>query len=82
MKWLDGSCSWEPRKNILDDRLIKDLRRDSKGLYSGVEVVHTRRKGAKLEYRLYFKGRPLAEDIWVAEKHVDPGLIETQNLGK
>lgn len=50
VKWLDGSCSWEPRKNILDDTLIKDVRRDSRGLNSGVEVVCTRRKGAKAEY--------------------------------
>ena len=47
-----------------------------------MEVVRIRRKGVKLEYRLYFKGRLLAKDIWVVEKYVDPGLIETQNLDK
>ncbi len=45
-------------------------------------MVRTRRKGAKVEYRLHFKGRSVAEDIWVTEKYLDPDLRETQNLGR
>jgi len=75
--WLDGSRSWQPRENILDDNLIKDLRAERRGLGSGVEVLRTRRiGGGKAEYRVHFAGRPSKEDEWVAEKHMSTGLIE------
>lgn len=80
VKWLDGSCSWEPRKNVLDKALIEDLRRDYKGLSSGVEVVRTRQtKGRKMDYRVRFKGRDEREDIWVAERFLSVELRQLRS---
>jgi hypothetical protein len=31
----------------------------------------------KMEYQLHFKCRPLADDIWLTEKCLDPELIKT-----
>jgi len=77
VKWLDGTCSWEPRSNILDGRLIKNLKDEHKGLGLGVEVIQTRwttRK--KAEYRVHFKGRLNQEDEWVLEKYMSCEIIE------
>jgi len=81
VKWGDGSCSWQPRGNILDDELIKNVRMNYKGLGPGVEILRTRRaKGKKVEYRVHFKGRPSKEDIWVMEKFLSPELIENHKV--
>jgi hypothetical protein len=48
VKWLDGSCSWEPRENVLDDILIDDLQERHAGLECGVEVMRTRRNQGSL----------------------------------
>ncbi|KAK0747298.1 hypothetical protein B0T21DRAFT_354048, partial [Apiosordaria backusii] len=82
VKWFDGSCSWEPRKNILDPGLIEDLERNHRGLHLGVEVIRPRStKGRKTEYRVHFKGRPEKEDTWVAEKYMSPELIVMYKSG-
>ena len=89
MKWFDGSCSWEPRKNILDDELIEDLRRDYRGLNWGVEIVRTRRtKGGKTEDRVHFIGRPsrelpvvAAEFGWRGSPFSAPLTVRGRSLG-
>jgi hypothetical protein len=51
------------------------------GLGPGVEILRTRRaKGKKVEYCVYFKGRPSKEDIWVMEKFLSPELIENHKV--
>ncbi len=76
VKWIDGSCTWEPKKNILDNDLIRDLQTRHKGLGCGVEIVRTRRQGRKVEYRVHFRGRPSEEDEWVLERHLSRTLIQ------
>ena len=75
MKWLDGSCTWEPKQNILDDELIRDLQTRHQGLDCGVEIVRTRRRGRQVEYRVHFRGRLGEEDEWVLEKYMSRTLI-------
>ncbi|KAK3935061.1 hypothetical protein QBC46DRAFT_424220 [Diplogelasinospora grovesii] len=83
VKWLDGSRTWEPEENILDDMLIDDFAKRHRGLGCGVEVVRTRRtEGGKAEYRVHFIGRPKEEDEWVAEKHVSRELVEKHKPSK
>jgi hypothetical protein len=82
LRWLDGSYSWEPRENILDDDLVEKFEKEYKGFHSGVEVVRTRRRNGKTEYRLRWTGRPKAEDWWVLEKELSPELIEKHKPSK
>ncbi|KAK4176555.1 hypothetical protein QBC36DRAFT_378420 [Triangularia setosa] len=76
VKLFNGSCSWEPRKNILDSGLIEDLERNHGGLHLGMEVIRPgSTRGRKTEYRVHLKGRPEKEDTWVAEKYMSLELI-------
>jgi hypothetical protein len=77
VKWLDGSCSWEPREQVLDDGLIAHVKTRQTGLEYGVEVIQTRRNhGRNVKYRVHFPGHPKEEDEWVAEKHLGRQLIQ------
>uniref|UniRef100_A0A4E9EHL3 C2H2-type domain-containing protein n=1 Tax=Gibberella zeae TaxID=5518 RepID=A0A4E9EHL3_GIBZA len=76
LRWSDGSYSWEPRENILDDELVSRFEQSYQGFKDGVEVLRTRFKNGKVEYRLHWNGRPKDEDWWVAEKELHPELIE------
>jgi len=77
VKWSDGSCSWEPRDNILDDGLIQELKNEHRGLHLGVEIMRTRwTESGQVQYRVHWKGRPTAEDSWVAEKDLSDELVK------
>nr|CEG04721.1 unnamed protein product [Fusarium clavum]CEG05819.1 unnamed protein product [Fusarium clavum] len=76
LRWLDGSYGWEPRENILDDELVRRFDESYQGFKDGVEVLRTRSRNGKVEYRLHWEGRPKGEDWWVAEKELHPELIE------
>jgi hypothetical protein len=76
LRWLDGSYSWEPRENILDDELVRRFEESYQGFKDSVEVLRTRSRNGKVEYRLHWEGRPKNEDWWVAEKELHPELIE------
>lgn len=76
LRWLDGSYGWEPRENILDEELVRQFEESYKGFDDEVEVLRTRTRNGKLEYRLHWNGRPKSEDWWVAEKELSPDLIE------
>ncbi|CVL08763.1 uncharacterized protein FMAN_06804 [Fusarium mangiferae] len=76
LKWLDGSYGWEPRENILDEELVQDFEESYRGFKDGVEVLRTRIRNGKAEYRLHWDGRPKWEDWWVTEKELHPKLIE------
>ena len=82
VKWLDGTYTWEPRENILDDELIEAFEESYKGFHLGVEVLRTRIRDGKREYRLRWAGRPRAEDWWVAEKDMSPELVEKHKPSK
>jgi hypothetical protein len=76
LRWLDGSYGWEPRENILDEDLIRQFEESYQGFKEGVEVLRTRIRNGKVEYRLHWDGRPKSENWWVAEKDLHPELIE------
>lgn len=40
VKWLDGSCSWEPLENVLDDKLIDDLEARHRGLGCSAHLLY------------------------------------------
>jgi hypothetical protein len=47
----------------VNNELIKNVKINYKGLGPSVEILRTRRtKGKKVEYYIYFKGRPSKED--------------------
>ncbi|KAK1702805.1 uncharacterized protein BDZ83DRAFT_645171 [Colletotrichum acutatum] len=31
LRWMDGTCSWEPRENLLDDNLIETFEEEYEG---------------------------------------------------
>ncbi|EXA32207.1 hypothetical protein FOVG_16578 [Fusarium oxysporum f. sp. pisi HDV247] len=76
LRWQDGSYGWEPRHNILDDDLIEKFETEYQGFQHGVEVLCTRIRNGKVEYRLHWIGRPTSEDWWVPEKEMSPEMIE------
>ncbi|CAM1508796.1 Fc.00g056440.m01.CDS01 [Cosmosporella sp. VM-42] len=76
LRWLDGSYGWEPRENILDDELIRQFEKGYKGFHEGVNVLRTRIRNGKVEYRVRWMGRPSSEDWWVAGRELSPELIE------
>lgn len=76
LRWQDGSHGWEPRHNILDDDLIENFEVTYQGFQHGVEVLRTRIRNGKVEYRLHWIGRPTSEDWWVPEKEMSPEMIE------
>ncbi|XEV04772.1 hypothetical protein FSHL1_010059 [Fusarium sambucinum] len=75
LRWLDGSHGWEPRENILDDDLLRQFEESYRGFKDGVEVLRTRTRNGKTEYRLHWDGRPKCEDWWVTEKEMHPELV-------
>jgi hypothetical protein len=68
LRWQDGSYGWEPQYNILNDNLIEKFEKEHDGFQHGVEVLRTRFRNGKVEYRLHWIGRPTSEDWWVPEK--------------
>ncbi|KZL81211.1 hypothetical protein CI238_13164 [Colletotrichum incanum] len=83
LRWLDGTYGWEPRENILDDNLIKNFEECYDGFKSEVDVLGTRRRNGKTEYRLHWTGRPANEDAWVGENEMSPSLVSSHKpVGK
>jgi len=83
VQWIDGSCSWEPRENILDEKLIEKLKKEYKGLHQGVDVLRIRRgSDGKVQYRVHWIGRDKKEDLWVAEKFMSLELIKKHKPSK
>ena len=63
------------RKDILDEKLVRKFEAEYKGYDLGVEVVGTRTRNGKTEYRVSWAGRPKSEDTWVQEKGMSPSLV-------
>ena len=63
------------RRDILDDELVRKFEAEYEGFYLGVEVVGTRIRNGKTEYRVNWTGRPKSEDTWVQEKLMSSGLV-------
>ena len=77
VKWVEDGCySWEPRENILDDELVENFEEKYEGFCSGVEVLRTRTRNGKTEYRLRCMGRPQEENWWVPEKYMSPEMVK------
>ncbi|KAK0369696.1 DUF3435 domain protein [Colletotrichum abscissum] len=72
---MDGTCSWEPRENLLDDNLIETFEEEYAGFEKGVQVLNTRFRKGKTEYQIHWDGRPHEEDTWVAEKYMSLKLV-------
>ncbi|KAK2764804.1 DUF3435 domain protein [Colletotrichum kahawae] len=75
LRWFDGTYSWEPRENLLDDDLVETFEKEYEGFENGVQVVKTRVRKGKTEYKIRWDGRPHEEDTWVAEKDMSPNLV-------
>lgn len=67
LRWdIDGSTGWEPRRNILDKKMLHNFESNYVGFDEGVDVLDTREnKCGKRQYLLHFHGRPQIEDSWV-----------------
>ncbi|KAK9444895.1 chromo (CHRromatin organization MOdifier) domain-containing protein [Metarhizium brunneum] len=78
LRWdIDGSTGWEPRRNILDKKMLHSFESTYAGFDEGVDVLSTREsKRGKRQYLLHFHGRPQAEDSWVKEELLSPNLLE------
>lgn len=48
-RWVDGTYSWEPREDLLDDDPVETFEKEYEGLGNGVQVVKTRFRKGKTE---------------------------------
>ncbi|KAJ6439078.1 carbonic anhydrase [Purpureocillium lavendulum] len=84
VKWVGGSTSWEPEKNV-PDQSIAELKRTYRGFRDGIEILHTQIRGKALWYKilfLNFNGADEDRSWWVPEKAMDPEVRvkrETKN---
>jgi hypothetical protein len=68
---------WEPRRNILDKKMLRNFESDYIVFDEGVDVLETRdTKLGKRKCLLPFHGRLAGEDSWVAEELLSPCLEE------
>ncbi|OAQ65030.1 hypothetical protein VFPPC_06208 [Pochonia chlamydosporia 170] len=58
LRWdIDGSTSWEPRRNIPDKEMLYNFKSNYDGFNEGVNVLHMREtERDKRKYLLHFKG--------------------------
>ncbi|OAQ58009.1 chromo (CHRromatin organization MOdifier) domain-containing protein [Pochonia chlamydosporia 170] len=79
VKWYDDSnaiiTTWEPRKNILDKRMLADFEAKWEGFNAGVDVLRTRRRGGRRQYLVHWHGRSSKEDTWLNGDLLSPQLI-------
>ena len=84
VKWVGGSTSWEPEKNV-PDQSIAELKRTYRGFRDGIEILRTQVRGKALWYKilfLNFNGADEDRSWWVPEKAMDPEVRvkrETKN---
>jgi hypothetical protein len=62
-RWLDGSCLWVLRADILDENLLTDFEAGYLGYHKGVANVRVDKQYGRIRYRIYFEGRPTAEAV-------------------
>ncbi|KAK5988066.1 hypothetical protein PT974_12203 [Cladobotryum mycophilum] len=75
VKWREGGTSWQPKDDIMDDKLINDFKETYKGFKDGIEVIGTRKRRGKVEYHLRFQdyvGANKDSSWWVPEKSMHP----------
>jgi hypothetical protein len=75
VRWFDGSCTWEPRENIQDNELIRELNKEYGGLKWGIEVLQARRESGGVRYQVRWKGGKW-KDQWVHERYMCRELSE------
>ncbi|KAK2778946.1 DUF3435 domain protein [Colletotrichum kahawae] len=75
LRWDDGTHSWEPRGNILDEQMLESFEENYVGFLEGVDVLGTRMRNRKFEYKIHWAGRPDSENSWLAEKDMSPELL-------
>lgn len=82
VKWNNGTTTWEPEESILKHSLIDELEEGYKGFGNGIEVIGTRIKSKKTQYRVRFlnyAGVKTDEFWWVDEGIIDPEVIKRYN---
>jgi hypothetical protein len=80
IRWLDGSCSWVVRADILDEDLLKDFEASYLGYQKGVANVRVDKQHGRTRYRIYFEGRPAAEAVWANGKELSPVLLDSLQI--
>ena len=56
--------------------MLNEFEASYQGLDKGVDVLDSRGKASKRQYRLHWHGRPSREDPWADEKLMSPMLVE------
>jgi hypothetical protein len=76
LEWADGTTSWEPKRNILDRRMIDDFETTYRGFNAGIDVLASRTRKGRQQWRVHWHGRPPVEDCWVDGRLMDPTKVE------
>jgi hypothetical protein len=76
LEWADGSTGWEPKRNILHQQTIDDFEATYQGLNEGIDVLASRARKGKQQWRVHWHGRPAREDCWVDGKLMDPTRLD------
>ncbi|KAI1839415.1 hypothetical protein JX266_014374 [Neoarthrinium moseri] len=76
VRWLgDGSSSWVPQSDILDDDLLEAFENNYSGYQDGLEMARAGRHSGRTRYRIYWKGRSSSEAVWSDGKDLSPALL-------
>ncbi|OAQ60940.1 protein-tyrosine phosphatase [Pochonia chlamydosporia 170] len=75
VKWSDATTTWEPRKHILDKRMLDSFEASWQGFDAGVDVLGARLRAGKRQHLLHWHGRPSKEDTWVYDEVLSPQLM-------
>jgi hypothetical protein len=75
LEWTDGSTSWEPKRNILDQQMMDDFEATYRGFDAGIDVLASRTRKGRQQWRIRWHGRPAAEDRWVDGELMDPARV-------
>lgn len=80
VRWLDGSTTWEPPKDMGNDQLIKQFEREYQGFREGVQILACRMRSHKRQFRLRFDGQPRSQDSWLQERELHKDLVAEWDL--
>ena len=69
--WEDGSHSWQPKRNMLNQKMVDDFEATYEGLSAGIEIIASRIRNGRKQWRVHWYGRPTKEDCWIDNRRID-----------
>lgn len=74
VRWADDSTDWVRRSDI-DPVMVAEFEESYKGFDQGIDILRSRIRAGKRQYRLRWHGRPTTEGKWVDKRLMRPGTV-------